>query len=337
MKLYAYFTRISKNKYVLLNDIYHSTFSLFRDHCWVFDVEPAVVDPRFLYEFNADLWTYHHGLKHSLHNLTHIKEPNMAIKATKTKNTTILTITSEVVDNLQINFKALIPAEVSTNITSEVVKGGGVRLLVHFDTPEEAEDYKKFINSEKKNYPVQELLTKLPIAQIEQAIESFAKAIAEPEVEQINSVTEYLVEVNLTKSVKVFKQYPLIEKITVQGLGPIHRQMLQYNGKRCKATFNGVHYDIDGVKFQPNYITIINEKLQGEIITSAVMAPENFVRILDEYIVTAIHGKEIKVHQSLIPRHGEVFEVEEQDGQYFEKGHTLPIPVELLNIRTIRT
>jgi hypothetical protein len=151
-------------------------------------------------------------------------------------------------------------------------------------------------------------------------------------------VEDYMIQVHLPKTIKAFRQYPLLNNISVEGYGFISKEMAAYQGKKAKATFDGTYYSVEpSVKFAENLVEVITEKLMGELVTISVMSPQNFRGIDVDYIKTEIHGNVIRVHQDLITRHGEVFELEQVDNQYFEKSTKLPIPVEILNIQTVRS
>lgn len=324
MVLYATVnTNAIRNNRMLLNDVRHKNGALFRDHCWVsITTELEQCLPGVIYQASADVHIYALGSKVSLCNLHNIKDPIVALEVIRRHNTVIISTDNSPVAMTDV--ENLLPQEVSDKVVE--VNHTPTTLSITFNEHIDAVSYKGYIKrsiNEDKGF--QETLSEF----------NAPWKVAAPT--QPTSQEEFLVELSLPKAVNAFRQYPDINTIQVEGMMSINRSILSLIGKRLKAVKSGPNYNVEGHTVSENMLRPVIEKLQGELVTTSVMDPANFIGIDGEYILTVINETNTSVHQSLISRHGEVFLIEKKGNDYVQVGTDLPIPPTILNIRTLRS
>ncbi len=142
---------------------------------------------------------------------------------------------------------------------------------------------------------------------------------------------------------KLFKMFKDVKSVFVtEAPMAVTRTSLELNGltidmhKQVFAT--GTQYKYENITISEAFIKEVSTRIQGELVTTAIMNPTNFIGIKGEYLLTNINEEEIAIHNSLINRHGEVFIIEKVNDIYYEANtdQTIPLPVEILNIRTLK-
>lgn len=318
-----------------MENIHYITGNLFRDHCWVnANVQSILVDPRITYQFEASI-THYGAQKKSLTHILNIKELKMEYEVVRRKHVVVITLSINTPN--VTNLSLALPKSTTESLLdkSATTQNNNYVIALSFKQLVKAKQYITNFRSLQSTNELQTiLLNNTPDPK------QAAGPKAKPQAKSLKPlpVEEYTIQVHLPKTIKVFRQYPLVNNISVEGYGFISKEMAEYQNKKVKATFDGTYYTVaPGIKFIESLVETISEKLMGELITVAVMSPQNFRGIDVDYIKTEIHGNIIRVHQDLITRHGEVFELEKAGNEYFEKSTRLPIPVEILNIQTVRS
>jgi len=326
------------------------------------NVQSILVDPRIVYQFEAQLshystnkksyqfeaqLPYYRTNKKSLTHITNIKELKMEYTIARRKHKVIITLPADTPNAASISLA--LPKSTTDSILDRNVEKheNDIVITLAFKQQAKASQYIKNFKALQNDNELQTILLnntpdpkqaagakKLPDTTPNKKVVVLPKSTSK----QPFPVEEFTIQIHLPKAVKVFRHYPMVEHIGVEGVGHITKNMAEYQGKKLKATFDGKYYVVDqGTKFAENLVTVITEKLMGELVTVAVMSPQNFRGIDVDYIKTNIYGTEVRVHQDLITRHGEVFEIEKLNDKYYEKSTKLPIPVEILNIQTVRS
>jgi len=155
------------------------------------------------------------------------------------------------------------------------------------------------------------------------------------------------VVIKYPKSARALKQYSDISSITVGENVFIARELIEdipLNTNEITVVKikkgDSIHYvSKNWINIPSQIIKEIHISLMAEVVSKPVLEIENFKGIEDGCIVSVINGKEIKVEDSLIKRDGEVFEIVKFEDKYYELEDVerkTPIPVDILNIRTVR-
>ena len=319
-----------RNNRRLIADVLRPCGNPFRDHCWVDNLNTEDLHLGELYTFKADTKVYALGSKVTLANITNIKEFGMAYTSTRSGTEVFITLQGELghFQTLLKNMTGRLAESVLARIENCDYGENGV-ISLNFRNIEDAAIYKGYVvRSSNEGKSLMKMLREFnavwPIVREESGVPTTTEE-------------QFTVRFMPPKALDAFKRYPDINAIQVKGTMLVNRSIMDLVGRDLTATRSGPNYAVEGHIVHESMLKLVITRIQAELVTTAVMDPSNFVRLEGDYIVSYLEDKEVKVHQTFISRHGETFIVEKgDDGLYREVGTELPIPVEIMNMRTLR-
>ena len=160
--------------------------------------------------------------------------------------------------------------------------------------------------------------------------------------EDINVILKY------PKSARVLKQFKDITQIVIDDRYSITKELIESTSmdskeiKVNKVVKDGKtsYFCLDsGISIPNEIVREIRTKIMATYVTKSIMDISNFIGIEDGMIKSCIDGKDILVDPAIVKKHDIMFEAIKEGDSYYEIGdiaRTTPIPVEVLNMKTIR-